>query len=232
MATTRASRQPQPMQYDVEDSDDLYPTRMPSSVRRYKPQDTLGDPEVQKGTLIHRRRASLNGQQTQGFASNAVAPSRDEVREERQGLRIPGLQRRRFSLVTLLVGAIVTMLLIMTFSVLISWWHTYQDDMHYGRPRTSQMDAVVGHNDSPGNPTHFIFINLHGHIQIIEIPGGDASRTRIYTGPTLFGDGQDLVPVTGEIRDDNGKHDLVVHIQNQQLLFTNDGTTFHPPAAP
>jgi hypothetical protein len=67
-------------------------------------------------------------------------------------------------------------------------------------------------------------------VLIIEIPGGDASRTRIFTGPILFGDGQDLTPVTGEVRDVNGdgKPDLIVHIQDQQRVFLNDGTTFHP----
>jgi hypothetical protein len=66
-------------------------------------------------------------------------------------------------------------------------------------------------------------------VQIIEIPGGDPSRSRIFIGPTLYGDGQELTPVTGEIRDLNGdgKPDLVVHIQNQQVRFINDGTTFH-----
>ena len=42
--------------------------------------------------------------------------------------------------------------------------------------RTAQLDAVVGHNDSAAHPTHFIFINLHGQIQIIEIQGGDAAK--------------------------------------------------------
>jgi hypothetical protein len=125
---------------------------------------------------------------------------------------------------------VVTVLLVMTVSAIGSWWHTYQDDLHYGRPRTAQLDAVVGHGDSPANPTHFIFINLNRHVLVVEIPGGDASRTRIFTGPILFGDGQDLTPVTGEVRDVNGdgKPDLILHIQDQQMVLLNDGTTFHP----
>jgi hypothetical protein len=116
---------------------------------------------------------------------------------------------------------------VMSINLFSSWWQTYQNDIHYGRPRTYQMDAVVGHDDSPAHPTHFIFLNLNRHVEIIEIPGGDPSKTRIYVGPVLFGNGQDLTPVTGEIRDDNGRKDLVVHIQNQEILFINDGTTFH-----
>jgi hypothetical protein len=68
---------------------------------------------------------------------------------------------------------------------------------------------------------------LHGHIEIIEIPGGDPSRPRIFTGPTLVGTGQDLVPVTGEIRSEDGRRDLIIHIQNQQIVYINDGSTFH-----
>src|SRR5712691_10953398 len=39
---------------------------------------------------------------------------------------------------------------------LLSWWQVSQDDLHYGRPRTVQCDAVVGHNDSVTRPSHFI----------------------------------------------------------------------------
>jgi len=127
-----------------------------------------------------------------------------------------------------LVGMVMMILLIMTLNAVSAWWQTSQDDLHYGRPRTSQLDAVVGHGDSPSHPTHFLFINLNRHVEIIEIPGGDIARTRIFLGPVLFGDGQDLAPVTGEIREINGKRDLIVHIQSQQILFINDGTTFHP----
>ena len=134
----------------------------------------------------------------------------------------------RFPLVAILVGVVFTIVLVMSLSVLGSWWHTYQDDLHYGRPRTFQMDAVVGHGDNALNKTHFIFLNLNRHVEIIEIPGGDATHMRVYMGPVLFGDGQELTPVTGEIRDVNGdgKPDLIVHILNEQIVFLNDGTTF------
>jgi hypothetical protein len=88
----------------------------------------------------------------------------------------------------------------------------------------------VGHNDSSANPTHFIFINLNRHVEIFELPGGDGSHAHVYLGPVLYGDGQDLTPITGGVRDVNGdgKPDLVVHIQDQTLVFINDGTAFRP----
>ncbi|HEY6406577.1 MAG TPA: hypothetical protein VIY29_03805, partial [Ktedonobacteraceae bacterium] len=137
---------------------------------------------------------------------------------------------RRFPMLAILIGMLVMALLVYGLTTLGAWWRIHLDDMQYGRPRTFQLDAVVGHNDSPANPTHLIFMNLNRHIQIIELPGGDSAHARIYPGPVLFGDGQDLTPVTAEIRDVNGdgKPDLIVHILDQQLVFINDGTQFRP----
>ena len=251
-STQQMRKQPRPPEADIMDDDALYETRSRSSVRRYRAsqpvqpvqavpptrstpleqpavpevaeRDTLGDPVLQQTMIIQRRRSSMNAkpQQSNGVASNAVSPAlKAKARVTEQAKRSP--------VVFVLVGVVITILLFMTLASLSSWWHTYQDDLHYGRPRTSQLDAVVGHNDSAANPTHFIFLNLHRHVEIIEIPGGDAAHTRIYTGPTLFGNGQDLTPVTGEVRDVNhdGKPDLIIHIQDQQIIYLNDGTTFH-----
>src|SRR5438876_2196127 len=92
----------------------------------------------------------------------------------------------------------------LAFNALSSWWQTTQDDWHYGRPRTFQTDAVVGHNDSPSHPSHFIALNLDRHVFVIEFPGGDASKAKVYNGPTLLGPGQDLTPVTLSFKDING----------------------------
>ncbi len=39
-----------------------------------------------------------------------------------------------------------------------NWWQTQRDDWTYGRPRTYQADAVVGHDDSKASPSHFIAV--------------------------------------------------------------------------
>jgi len=224
MGTTEIRRQARPIQRDVEDDDSLYITRMPSSTRRYRTApppvaaDTLEGPITEERMFIQHRRSSLKRQPTSGMASNAVKPPKTDA--------LPG--RRRFSLLAIGTGMVVMVVIVICLSAWNSWWRTYQDDRQFGRPRTFQMDAVVGHEDSPSNPTHFIFINLHRHVEIIEIPGGNVAHTHIYSGPILFGDGQDLTPVTGEIRDINGRRDLIVHIQDQQIVFINDGTTFRP----
>jgi len=115
-------------------------------------------------------------------------------------------------------------------NVLANWWQITLDDWHYGRPRTFQTDAVVGHNDSAANPSHFIALNLNRHIEIIEFPGGDASKAKIYVGPTLIGQGQDLAVVTLSFKDVNGdgKPDMIVSVQGSRFVFINDNGAFRP----
>ncbi len=111
-----------------------------------------------------------------------------------------------------------------------NWWQTTQDDWHYGRPRTFQMDAVVGHNDSTAHPSHFIAVNLHRQIEVIEFPGGDPTHARVYLGPTLSGDGEDLAPATLSFRDVNGdgKPDMLIQVQDTTFVFINDNGMFRP----
>ncbi len=114
-------------------------------------------------------------------------------------------------------------------TLVASWWLNHQLDTTYGMPRTYQVDAVVGHNnDSAVNPSHFIFLNLGGHVEIIELPAGDAAKAKIYVGPTLFSDNAASIPVTGEFRNFNGTEEMLVHIQNQILVYVSDGTKFVP----
>jgi len=117
--------------------------------------------------------------------------------------------------------------------VVAGWVNTTLDDLHYGRPRTFQIDAFVGHNESAGIPSHFVALNLHGRLEVIELPGGDPTRAGIYLGPQLYGPNADLVPVTLSFKDVNGDHrlDLILHFQGTQVVFLNTGTGFHPAGA-
>src|SRR5579864_4830677 len=183
---------------DIGEEDQYYVTRSHTSIRRYDLpplRDALEDPETQTGTVIRRRRSAINPdkQVTGGrITSKAVVPPITKT-PTTSPLHLPGGLRRikGIPLVAVLLGMVVTVALVMSFSAIGNWWQIHQDDVTYGRPRTFQIDAVVGHNDSPVNPSHFIFMNLNRHVVIIELPGGDASHSRIYSGPTLFGNGQD-----------------------------------------
>src|SRR5579859_4625549 len=128
-------------------------------------------------------------------------------------------------------GAMLGMLvLIWVFQIAWAWGVTTYDDLRYGRPRTFQIDAWVGHNEQTGMPSHFIALNLHRHIEIIEIPGGDAEHTRILSGPQLYGATDELTPVTLRFVDLNADHrpDMLVSFDGSRLVFINDGTSFRP----
>lgn len=103
--------------------------------------------------------------------------------------------------------------------------------LHYGYPRISQEDAVVGHNDSSSNPSHFTAINLHGRVDIIEFPGGDETHARVYRGPQLFGSDADKAPITLKFVDVTGDHqpDMLVFFQSSWIVFINDKGSFRSP---
>jgi hypothetical protein len=128
------------------------------------------------------------------------------------------------------VGMLATLALVAVLSIVTTWFTTTLDDLRYGRPRTFQIDAFVGHNESPGNPSHFLVINLHGRIEIIELPGGDASHARIYIGPQLYGSDADLIPVTLSFIDVNADHkpDMLITFQGTHIVFINDQGGFRP----
>jgi len=128
------------------------------------------------------------------------------------------------------VGMIAMLALWTLLTSAMSWWNTTWDDLHYGRPRTFQMDAFVGHNETIGTPSHFIAINLNGRIEVIEFPGGDGSKARIYLGPQLYGTGDDLIPVTLSFADVNGDHlpDMIIHFQSSRIVFINYQGGFRP----
>jgi len=128
------------------------------------------------------------------------------------------------------VGMIAMLAMWTLLTSAISWWNTTWDDLHYGRPRTFQMDAFVGHNETIGTPSHFIAINLNGRIEIIEFPGGDGSKARIYLGAQLYGTGDEMIPVTLSFADVNGDHlpDMIIHFQSSRIVFVNYQGGFRP----
>lgn len=137
--------------------------------------------------------------------------------------------RKKFPWLSLIgIGMIIALLLVWGFNALGSWWAEHQVDATYGFPRTYQVDAMVYQGDSAEHPSHYIFINLNGTVEVIEFPRGDSAHARIYKGPTLLTDNADLVPVTGEIKEVNGKEEMVVHIGDQEIIYVNNGQKFVP----
>lgn len=129
----------------------------------------------------------------------------------------------------ILAGLLVVMLAgFLLLSNAVRWWQTWQDDLTYGRPRTFQLDAWVGHNEQTGQPTHLVAQNVDRQVSIIEYPGGDPTKLRVLVGPHLFGKNDDLTPVKLRLADVNGDGhvDLVATIGNQQIVYINDNGQF------
>ena len=223
---------------ELYEDEELYTQRPPRSAIRWQPEEIYrqGNTQVNKYTspppqqshAIPQRR-SAQYQPPPAQQQERYTEGIDELVTERPKPR----KRPKISvhaLVWLGLGMIVMIVLWIGGNYLINWWQIHQDDSTYGRPRTFQIDAVVGHNDSASNPSHFIAVNLNRHVIVIEIPGGDASKARIYPVTTLFGDGQDLTPVMLSFKDVNGDGlvDMEIHIQDQTLVMLNENGSFRP----
>jgi hypothetical protein len=205
--------------YEIDTGYDDAP-RLPTSTRRYAPVQPAAPRtimRVQHHSAIPPRASRTQEQQT------AEPRTTEPQQRQRSGPRFHPLFYVGLGML-LVVGVGVVVLTV------AQWWQVKQQDMQYGRPRTYQTDAVVGHDDSPQHPSHFIVLNLHGHTCIIEFPGGDAAKAKIYIGPILYDQGGDLTPVTIQFQDDGtGKPDMILHVGNQQFLYRNTGKTFTPP---
>jgi len=205
--------QPYRYQEDTEEDDDDWSPKMPRSAIRY--------------TTANRTPVITSGNRRYVLHEGLPQPQTTSRQPKEQAAR----PRRRvhWSLV-FGIGMIAMLSLWIVGNMLINWWNITQDDIHYGRPRTFQTDAVVGHNDSPTTPSHFIAINFNLHIQIIEFPGGNTTHARIYQGATLYGDGQNLAVVTLTFKDVNGdgKPDMIINVANTRIIYLNDNGLFRP----
>ena len=210
--------------YDLEEGDEYYRTQLPTSARRYQ----VSPEEVyQSGnTRLHVRYVDVPKRKSR----QAQLPPAQQDRYTEEVETIPKAKRHIHPLLYLGVGMLAMAALFVLLSSAATWIQTTKDDLTYGRPRTFNIDAVVGHNDSAANLTHFIAINLNRHVEVIEQPGRDASKMKVYQITTLFGDGEDLTPVTLSFRDltGNGKLDMLIHIQDQTLVMINENGTFRP----
>jgi hypothetical protein len=235
-----------------EEYDDIWPSRSASSVRRYRSDvaEEIGHAQADDLTWS-RSRTSRSGRRNaipaRRTATADVASVRyaaavtEEMTEGRwdeadvdEGEGHEGEHQVRPPRVHWLtyVGLAIVMMTIgwAILSTAYHWWQVTQDDLRYGRPRTYQVDQVVGHNDGTSDPSHFIAVNLNRHIEVIELPGGDGSKAKMYMGPVLTGPGQDLAAITLSFKDVNGdgKVDMIINVQGSHFVFINDNGQFRP----
>ncbi len=242
-----------------EEYDDVWPVRVSSSARRYELEQEPPIPHSyragQQGkSVIPPRRSqagqlpplqyidgipyvNFNGQLVEVVAHNSPPPPPKQQAATTKGQQqryteepdaLPPRQHRYWLwvvtsfLLTMLVGYVIV-------TLLIAWYNTTMDDIHFGRPRTYQTDQRVGHGDN-FIPSHFIALNLANRVQVIECPAGDCTKAVIYLGPQIIGQGDTLSVVTLTFKDVNGdgKLDMLVHVNDQTYVFINDGTKFRP----
>ena len=218
-------------------TDTLSKRPLPRSALRYRPlaqERTTAEPPPMQTTRPRRaslaipdvNAASLEDPEDtwpasgKGSANQRAMPAKAHITGKRRLHPLFFIGLALFALVLLSLG--ITQVLAWGTNVLNGW--------RYGYPRTFQIDAVVGHQDSPGLPSHFLAINLHGLVEIIEWPGGDAAHARIFLGPQLFGPNSDLEPVVLRFADLNGDHlpDMIIEVAGSRVVFINARGTFRP----
>jgi hypothetical protein len=77
------------------------------------------------------------------------------------------------ALIVMIVGWFV-------FSLVADWWTNTTEDWKYGNPRTYQTDQFVGQGDSPDHPDHFIVVNTHGQVIVIQLNPQHPELNHIY----------------------------------------------------
>lgn len=188
----------------------------PKSVLRYRPIGAVPGTVPITPRTSRLKRNQHEPHTTGGMPSTAQASNTTSTRQVQGHIHVHWL---------VLVGCAMTatVMLMIGLQIALAWITLTYDDLKFGRPRTFQTDAVVGHHDSVIHKTHFTAMNLGGHIEVLEIPGGDASHARMLVGPTLSGDGADLVPVTLRLVDRERNHhpDLLVQCGSVELWFIN-----------
>src|SRR5215212_5114715 len=152
---------------------------------------------------------------------------RAQAAQPRGGALLHRIQILAYGITLLLAAAAIYVII----SLLLGKASVLVDDLRYGRPRTTQLDAFVGHEETSGQPTHLMAINLNRQVMVIELPGGEAAKARSLSGPYLFGANEELTPLQLHLQDmdGDGKPDLLLDIRQEQLVYLNRDGAFRLP---
>jgi hypothetical protein len=201
-------------EYDLEEEEKYYVTRPHTSTRRY---DLIPDQVIQQGNRTYHVRHG-----------SPPAPQRHhQYFEEDQ----PKPRRHVHKLVYVGIAMFAVIAIWQGLNGLGYWWQTKLDDLQFGKNRVYTTDAVVGHNDSPQNPSHFIAVNDKGNIYVIELQGDDPNKSHIYTITTIEGNvNNPPVVVFFQHLTRSGRLDMIVQIGDPGSSFDinlfNNGTGF------
>ena len=190
----------------------------PKSVLRHRPLDSSEGTPKTRPTVTRASRPALTTKEI--VPPFVCSPPQKAIVKKRHA---------HLNLTSLGIGMLVALVAVLLGQLLLSWGSTTWDDMHYGNPRTYQTDAFVGH-EIGHTPSHFIVINLHGRIEVLELQGGDPTKTKMYIGPQIAGPRAEKVPVTIGFVDPHHTHhpDMLIQFQGTQVLFRNVQGSFEP----
>ncbi len=231
------------------------PTRQPSNRLAPVRQPTQQEAALRQPT---QQREAVRRPTSQSAALRQPTQQRDAVRQSTQprgatkrpsqqtGIARPTQQSQQRQFHWLVPVGVTMMIAIACYLLLYGAWTggrgLYNDWAYGSGTRTFHLEAVVGDHDSAAAPTHFIATNLHGTIDVIELPGGDITHAKVFPGPHLQWSNADKAVVTLEVKDVNGdnKPDIIVHVQgdtdllfrqtNANFVLRNNGSGFAPMA--
>ena len=213
--------------YELEEGDEYYQTRLPTSARRYQGYALSPEEVYQSGnTRYHVRYVDVPKRKSR---QQLPAP-RERYTEEVEAL--PHTKRHIHPVAWF--GLFLTLLILgwMGLNFATSWYQGIQNDWTYGQQRHFEINAIVGHNnDSAARPSHFTAENNNGQIIVIELPAGDVSHAKIYQIETVPGNaGNPPVKLSFQDMNGDGKPDMIVEIGDGSamiyLTLYNNGSQF------
>ena len=180
--------------------------RAPAAIKSHRKKSTRAETRATTSAMLtcHQRKS----RQAQ------LPPERERHTDAYEAVPQRGGQRRQFHpLVWLGVFGVFLVLGWFGLNAFTSWYQGVQDDWTYGKQRHFEINAVVGHNDSAQHPSHFTAENNNGQIIVIELPGGNVSKAKIYQIETVPGNaGNPPVKLMFQDVNGDGKPDMIVQI--------------------
>jgi hypothetical protein len=215
--------------YELEEDESYYNTRLPTSARRYQAapiQTRAGRVNVVEHYHDKPYRATRQADEPHRQLPPAKERYTDEyeIEQRNRGRRLHPLVWIGLFLCFLILGW-------MGLNYATSWYQGLQTDWTYGKQRHFEISVVVGHGDSANNPSHFTAENDNGEIIVIELPGGNVSKAKIYQIETVPGNtGNPPVKLSFQDINGDGKADMLVQVgDGSATLFVtlyNNGSQF------
>ena len=198
---------------------------MPRSALRYRP--VFADDQAVPGSRL--------GTRPRRHVPDVLETDQESHPRRRSVAPAPPVSTRRRMHPLFFLGFVLLLsgLLWVGISQAVTWGTNELNTLKYGNPRTFQIDQVVGGGDSAQHPSHFLALNLHGIVTIVEFPAGDPGKARVLATTTLTGPDVDQAVVTLRFVDvsHNGEPDLLIDIAGVQSVLINEGGIFQVPTA-